>query len=61
MINDQHYFRPRCDERTLEQAIERASFLINNGYVKISSGLTEEQLVDNIANMILKQKKESDA
>ena len=58
MNSDQYYFRPKCDERTYELAVERASYLIDNGYVKLTSGLTEEQLIDNIVRMLLKQKKD---
>ena len=59
MSSDQQYFRPRCDERTYEEAVERATFLIDGGYIKLSSGLTFEQVVESLARKILKDKREN--
>jgi hypothetical protein len=48
MRSDQDYYRPIPDARVYEEAVERATFLINNGYVSITSGTTEEMLVDKL-------------
>ena len=56
MESDQMYFRPRVDERTYEKAVEKAQFLIDNLYVRLSAGLTFESLVDSLISLeLLKQ------
>ena len=52
MNNDQYYYRPRCDERTLEEATERAMYLLDHGYVKTMSGYTEYDLINDVANRL---------
>ena len=59
MISDQQYFRPRCDERTYEEAIERATYLVDGGFYTLTSGQTFDQFVQHIAEMLLKQKSEN--
>lgn len=53
---DQQYFRPRPDERTYEEAIERARYLIDGRFVTLTTGLTEDDLIEHIADMIRRQK-----
>lgn len=53
MESDQMYFRPRVDERTYEKAVEKAQFLTDNLYVRLSTGLTFESLVDSLISLEL--------
>ena len=53
MQSDQMYFRPREDERTYEKAVEKAQFLTDNLYVRLSAGLTFESLVDSLISLEL--------
>ena len=57
MESDQQYFRPRVDERTYENAVEKASFLTDNMYVKLTSGYTFETLVNDLINQELNAKR----
>ena len=48
MTSDQQYFRPRTDPRIYEESLRRASYLVDNGYVKLSSGVTFEDVVEGL-------------
>jgi hypothetical protein len=48
MRSEQEYYRPKPDPRVYEEAIEKATFLIENGYIAITSGMTREILVDKL-------------
>jgi len=49
--DDKFYYKPIPDERTYEQAMIKATFLIDNGYVQLTSGLTYESIVDQLINI----------
>ena len=59
MTSDQYYFQPKCDPRVYEEAVERASYLIDNGYVRLTAGLTFEQVVGNLIVSIEQKEKET--
>ena len=59
MISDEYHFAPKPDERSYEEAIERAHYLIDRGFIHLTSGQTEEQIVEHLARMIAKQKLEA--
>lgn len=42
------YFKPVPDDRTYENAMIKASFLTDNLYVRLSEGLTYEDLVEQL-------------
>ena len=48
MESDQQYFRPRVDERTYERVLQKATFLTDNLYVKLTDGYTYETLVQDL-------------
>lgn len=52
LLSDQYYFRPRVDERTYETAVKKASFLIENGYIKLTTGYTESDLINTLLAQI---------
>lgn len=56
MISDQYYFQPKCDPRIYEEAMARASYLIDNGFIRLTDGITYEQVVHNL--IIVQQNKE---
>lgn len=56
MNTDQNYYRPRPDERTYELAIDKAMYLIDKGYVKLTQGYTEEQLIDDLTIQLMHSK-----
>ena len=56
MTSDQQYFRPRTDPRIYEEAMARATYLIDNGFIRLSDGVTYEQIVHNL--IIIQQNKE---
>jgi hypothetical protein len=58
MQSDQSYFRPRVDERIYEKAIQKATFLTDNMYVRLTSGLTFESLVEQLINIELSKTKQ---
>ena len=48
MKSEQEYYRPKPDPRVYEDAVEKATFLIDNGYISITSGMTREILIDQL-------------
>ncbi|CAB4126687.1 hypothetical protein UFOVP84_14 [uncultured Caudovirales phage] len=48
MVSEQEYYRPRPDSRQYQEAVEKATFLIDNSYIKISEGLTFDLLVEQL-------------
>lgn len=61
MNTDQNYYRPRPDERTYELAIDKAMYLIDNGYVKLTQGYTEEHLIDDLTAQLMYSKKNNNS
>lgn len=59
MISDQHYFAPKPDERTYEEALERVHYLLDKGFIHLTSGQTEEQYIEHYARILAKQKLEA--
>lgn len=55
-IDNKFYYKPVPDDRTIEKATIRASYLVDNGYVKLSSGLTYDQLLQHLIKVELKNK-----
>lgn len=53
-VSEKNYFQPRPDNRTYENAMIRASYLVDNGYVKLSQGLTYEQLLSTLITVEMK-------
>ena len=56
MNSDQYYYQPKFDERILEEAMDRAMYLLDHGYVKQMSGYSEYDLINDIANQLLTKK-----
>jgi hypothetical protein len=46
--DNKFYFKPVPDDRTYENAMIKASFLTDNLYVRLSEGLTYEDLVEQL-------------
>ena len=57
MISDQQYFRPRTDPRIYEEAMSRATYLVDMGYVKLSLGITFENVVEGLIQALEKEDK----
>ena len=55
-MTDQNYFRPRPDERTYEEAMIKASYLVDNSYVKLTDAITYEKLTEALAQKIFREK-----
>ena len=58
MTSDQYYFQPKCDPRIYEEALHRATYLIDNGYIKLTTGQSMEDVVGQM--IITLEKKERD-
>ena len=56
--DNKFYYKPVPDERTYENAIEKASYLSDNGYVRITTGFTFESLVEQLIEQELNKPKE---
>lgn len=59
MNSDSHYFRPRVDERTYENAVEKATFLTDNMYIRLTNGYTFETLVSDLIKQEIRKSKEN--
>lgn len=57
MISDQQYFRPRTDPKIYEEAMSRATYLVDMGYVKLSLGMTFENVVESLIQALEKEDK----
>lgn len=53
------YYKPVPDARTIEKATTRATYLIDHGYVHLTTGLTYEHLLENLIQLELKNNKTS--
>ena len=56
--DNKFYYKPVPDERTYENAMEKASYLSDNGYVRITTGFTFESLVEQLIEQELNKPKE---
>jgi hypothetical protein len=56
--DNKFYYEPVPDERTHENAMEKASFLTDNGYINLTSGFTFETLVEQLIEQELNKPKE---
>jgi hypothetical protein len=56
--DNKFYYKPVPDERTYENAMIKASFLSDNGYVRLTTGFTFETLVEQLIDQELNKTKE---
>ena len=56
--DNKFYYKPVPDERTYENVMEKASYLSDNGYVRITTGFTFESLVEQLIEQELNKPKE---
>lgn len=46
--NNNFYYKPVPNDRTYEEALKRATFLSENGYVNLTEGLTFDSLLESL-------------
>jgi hypothetical protein len=56
--DNKFYYKPVPDERTYENAMQKASFLSDNGYLTLTSGFTFETLLEQLIDQELNKIKE---
>jgi len=54
--DNKFYYSPVPDEKTYEESLNKASYLVDNGYVNITDGLTFDTLVNHLVQLKLSNK-----
>ena len=55
--NGKFYYSPHPDSRIYENCMKKATFLVENGYVKITLGYTFETLMEQLLDQEVKNQK----